>query len=159
MARQLYRQRLQSDLLPVHWGFFEPHMKKNVLAYLACALAILLLDGLWLGVLAVDLYRTGIGHLMMDKPNFAAAAAFYVFYITGTLIFAIRPALAANNWTLALRSGALFGFFCYMTYEFTNMATLRDWPMNVVLIDLAWGTFITAVGATAGYAAAKSMRD
>ena len=135
--------------------FLGLHMKKTVVAYLACALAILLLDSVWLGVLAVDLYRTGIGHLMMDKPNFGAAAAFYVFYIAGTLIFAIRPALAAKSWTIALRLGALFGFFCYMTYEFTNMATLRDWPLNVVLIDLVWGTFITAVGATAGYAAAS----
>ena len=134
-------------------------MKKNLLAYLACALTILLLDSLWLGILAVDLYRTGIGHLMMDKPNFAAAAAFYVFYIAGTLIFAIRPALVTKNWRLALRLGALFGFFCYMTYEFTNMATLRDWPLNVVLIDLAWGTFITAAGAMAGYAAAARTPD
>ena len=134
-------------------------MKQNLLACLGCALTILLLDSLWLGVLAVDLYRNGIGHLMMDKPNFGAAAAFYVFYITGTLIFAIRPALVAKSWTLALRSGALFGFFCYMTYEFTNMATLRDWPLNVVLIDLAWGTFITAAGAMAGYAATARTPD
>ena len=133
-------------------------MKKNILAFITCAVTILLLDGLWLGVVATDLYRNGIGHLMLDKPNLGAAAAFYLLYTAGTLVFAIRPALAARSWLRALQSGALFGFFCYMTYDLTNMATLRDWPLNVVLADIAWGAILTAASAVAGYAAASRLR-
>jgi uncharacterized membrane protein len=133
-------------------------MKKNILAFVTCAISILLLDGLWLGVVATDLYRNGIGPLMRDKPDLGAAAAFYLLYTAGTLVFAIRPALAAKSALRALQSGALFGFFCYMTYELTNLATLRGWPLNVVLADMAWGTVLTAASGVAGYAAASRLR-
>jgi uncharacterized membrane protein len=85
-----------------------------------------------------------------------AAVAFYLVYIAGVLVFALRPALASGDWRTAVLFGALFGFFAYATYDLTNLATLRVWSLPVSLIDMAWGTVLTGVAAGAGaYAALK----
>ena len=125
-------------------------------AYLACALTMLVLDALWLGVLATDFYRSGIGHLMMDKPDFSAAAVFYVLYVAGIIVFVVAPARDGSTRTHAALRGALFGFFCYMTYDLTNMATLKGWPLQLAVVDILWGMFITAASALAGHLAAKA---
>jgi uncharacterized membrane protein len=94
---------------------------------------------------------------MAATPNMTAAAAFYVLYVIGILTFAVRPALAASNWQVATFLGALFGFFCFATYDLTNLATVRFWSLRVSLIDILWGTFLTGASATAGAVAALSF--
>lgn len=102
----------------------------------------LAIDAVWLGLVAPRFYRAQIGHLMAETPNFIAALLFYLIFIFGVVVFVIQPSLADGNWTTALWRGLLFGFVTYATYDLTNLATLRDWPLTVTIVDLAWGTFL-----------------
>jgi uncharacterized membrane protein len=124
-------------------------------AYVATMLFFFLVDLVWLGVVAREFYRSGIGHLMGDSFNIPGAIAFYLVYIAGIMFFAVNPAVEKGDWTHALMMGAAFGFFCYATYDLTNLATLRDWPLSLALVDMAWGTALTAMAATVGYAVAS----
>ncbi len=121
-------------------------------AYLATLAIFAVIDTLWLGVVARSFYQAGLGSLRAPEVNFAAAIAFYVVYTAGIAFFAVMPALRAGGLGTALLQGALFGFFCYATYDLTNLATLRDWPLRLTLVDLAWGTLLTAATATAATA-------
>ena len=96
------------------------------------------------------------GGLLLDKPNTPVAALFYALYVAGVLVFAVLPALDAGQWSRALLHGALFGFFAYATYDLTNLATLKGWTPSVALLDLAWGTVVTGVSATAGCLVTRS---
>lgn len=96
--------------------------------YAATLFVMLAADLVWLGVLARKLYAQALGPLLAPSPNLPAAAAFYLLYPLGMMVFVIAPSLASGSWTQALIRGALFGFFAYMTYEFTNLALIRDWP-------------------------------
>jgi len=116
-------------------------------AYLIALFIFLGLDALWLGLIAKNMYQQQIGHLMAAKVNFPAAGAFYLFFVAGLVVFAIHPAVSAGDWTRALLLGGFLGFLCYATYDLTNLATLKDWPLSVTLIDLVWGTSIGAVTA------------
>lgn len=116
---------------------------------------LLAMDALWLGVVAKDLYQQEMGHLMAAQPRWAAAAAFYLAYPLGLVIFAVRPALAAHSVGRAVVLGGLFGLFAYGTYDLTNLAVVRDWPLGLTFIDLAWGTFASAVSAGVGAALAR----
>ena len=109
----------------------------------------------WLGFAAKAFYRTNIGALLADQINIAAAVIFYLLYIVGIVIFAISPALESGAWRTSLIMGSLFGFFAYATYDMTNLATLRDWPVAVAVVDMAWGAFLNGLSATAGFLAAK----
>lgn len=109
------------------------------------------IDMVWLGLVATTFYRSQIGHLMGDAVNWPVAFAFYFLFLVGLLIFAILPAIEAQSFMKALVYGALFGFFTYMTYDLTNWSTLRDWPMLVSLVDIAWGTFLSASVASVTY--------
>lgn len=129
-------------------------MPPSAIAYLVVLLVIALLDALWLGVLATDFFRAGIGHLLAEQPRLGAAAAFYLAYAAGVVRFAVTPARGAAG--RAARQGALLGGFAYMTYDLTNLAVLRDWPLSVALVDIAWGSAITAVAA--GLAARATVR-
>ena len=134
-------------------------MLRYLAAYGAIAMVMLGLDFLWLGVIAKSFYRDGIGHLMADPPNLLAAGAFYLLYPVGVLLFAVAPpagwgSLAAPgelSWSRAVLTGALFGFFAYATYDLSNLATLRDWPVRLCAVDIAWGTALTAACAAAGH--------
>jgi uncharacterized membrane protein len=95
-------------------------MIRNLLSYCVTFLALAVLDFLWLGVIAKSLYRDGIGHLMAAAPNWGAAAAFYLLYPVGLLVFAVLP--SGGDWLRALALGALFGLFCYGTYDISNLA-------------------------------------
>lgn len=128
-------------------------------AYFCTALVFLTIDFIWLGVIAKDLYFSQLGHLMKEKVNMPIAAGFYLLYAIGIVIFAVGPALQNNQWSYALIYGALFGFFAYATYDFTNMATLKGWPYTLSLIDIAWGTFITGTSATAGFWLTRLILD
>jgi uncharacterized membrane protein len=131
---------------------------KYVIAYAGAAVAMAALDAVWLTVVGPRLYRPVLGDLLMQGGfRVAPAIAFYVLYVAGVVIFAVAPALKAGQWTSAAVMGALFGFFCYATYDLTNQATMRVWPLKVTLIDLAWGAALTAVAATAGYLAARKF--
>jgi uncharacterized membrane protein len=114
--------------------------------YLVSLVVFFAIDLLWLGVIAKNLYREQIGSLMADEIRWGAAILFYAIYIAGLVFFAQMPALNEGSLTLALVYGALFGFFCYATYDLTNLATLKGWPVKIVVYDLLWGTFIS--GAT-----------
>ncbi len=130
-------------------------MLKYFVAYAVTATVFLLVDLVWLGFAAKAFYRTNIGALLADQINVTAAVIFYLLYIAGIVIFAISPALESGSWRTSLIMGSLFGFFAYATYDMTNLATLRDWPVAVAVVDMAWGAFLTGLSATAGFFAAK----
>ena len=127
-------------------------MKKVMFAYVATLLAFLVLDGLWLGVLMGPTYKALLGSLMLDQPQLAPAAVFYLLYIVGCVVFVVLPAL---TWQRAARLGALLGLVAYGTYDLTNWATLNGWSAQVSLMDWAWGTFATAVACTVGFWVAR----
>lgn len=132
-------------------------MRTFFTAYGATALVFLVLDAIWLTTMVDRVYRPGIGHLMADRPNLAAAVPFYFLYVLGVVVFAVMPAVRAQDWTMALGLGALLGLFAYGTYDLTNLATLKGWSVRVSLIDMAWGAVVTASAATAGMLAASWM--
>ena len=124
---------------------------EDVNMWAVAALAVpffLVLDGIWLGVIAKDYYRNSLGKLMAKKPNWTMAAIFYVIFISGLAFFAIEPAIEADDWSMALRYGALYGLVTYSTYGFTNGATLKNWPQQMVFIDTAWGVALSAAVAS-----------
>jgi uncharacterized membrane protein len=121
-----------------------------VIAYLCAAVVMLALDAVWL-TSTIGFYREHIGHLMAESVRPDGAIAFYLFYIAGIVYFAVRPALAVHSARAAASHGAVYGFMAYMTYDLTNLATLRGWPVSVVLADIAWGTVLTAGVAAASY--------
>lgn len=96
----------------------------------------LVIDLVWLGVVAKNLYAEKLGYLMAPKVNFAAAFIFYAIFVVGMMFFVINPALAKNSWQIALFTGMFFGFVTYATYDLTNLATIRDWPLTITIIDL-----------------------
>ena len=130
-------------------------MHRPLVAYVAALLAVGVLDYLWLRVIATSWYEGGIGHLMAAKPNLWAAAAFYFLYPIGLVVFAALPANGDGVKALAL--GALFGLFCYGTYDVTNLAIMKDWPVGLTFIDIAWGAFVSAAGAGAAAWAVKQF--
>lgn len=130
-------------------------MPTFAIAYLGAAAAFFALDFIWLTLATRLLYRPLLGSLLADSPNLAVAALFYLVYLAGLVVFAILPAANAGSWLTALGLGALLGLVAYGTYDFTNLSTMRDWPALVSLVDLAWGTGLSAIAATAGYAALR----
>jgi uncharacterized membrane protein len=102
------------------------------------------IDMIWLGVVAKDFYRGQIGGLMKSDINWVAAIIFYLIFIVGLVIFIIAPALEEGSITQALIYGAVFGFITYATYDLTNLATLKDWPLKVTIVDLIWGSVLAA---------------
>lgn len=125
-------------------------MIKYLAAYTATAVVVVALDLLWLGVIAKPFYRHGIGHLMADRPNVPAAILFYAIFAFGLMVFAVLPSASNAEWSKTLLMAALFGFISYATYDLTNLATLRNWPISVSLLDMTWGTVVSVVSAAAG---------
>lgn len=116
--------------------------------FLATTLAFFLIDMLWLGLVARSLYSKYLGYLMKPSPNWTAATIFYLLFIAGLLVFAVVPGLQAGSFAKALALGAFFGLVTYATYDLTNLATIKDWPLTITVIDLIWGTVLsTAVTA------------
>ena len=129
-----------------------------LIAYLVCALVMGGLDFLWLSNTSAPLYHRDLGPLLAENPNMTVAVVFYLVFIVGILIFAVRPALAGGDWRVAALYGALFGFFTYATYDLTNFATMKVWTLRVTLLDITWGTFLTGVAASAASLAALRLR-
>lgn len=126
-------------------------------AYLGAATAFLVLDLAWLGVVAKDFYARQMGALLAPSFNVPAAFLFYAMYLAGILLFAIAPALDAGTPAEALGRGALFGLFCYGTYDLTNLAVIRGYPARLAIVDMSWGVFLTAMASLAGYFAATIL--
>ena len=99
------------------------------------------IDMVWLGLVASDFYKSRLGDLM-GPINWPAAIIFYLVFLVGLTFFAIYPAAMKGSVITALTLGALFGFFTYATYDLTNLATLRDWPLSVSIVDMIWGTVL-----------------
>jgi uncharacterized membrane protein len=110
------------------------------------------IDMAWLGVVARNFYRAQLGDLMRTEVNWVAAMIFYLLFIVGLVVFVIGPAVDAGSWMQALGRGALFGLVAYATYDLTNLATLRDWPLTMTIIDLAWGAALAASVSVTTYA-------
>ncbi len=102
------------------------------------------LDMVWLGVAAKSFYTKQIGFLMTPKVNWVAAILFYMLFLVGLVVFVIAPAVEKDSWSQALIFGAFFGLVTYATYDLTNLATLKDWPLALTVVDLVWGTVLAA---------------
>lgn len=128
---------------------------KAVYIYLITVPVFFLIDLVWLGVVAKDFYQRHLGYLMRPQVNWTAAILFYLVFIVGIVLFAVKPALEAQSASRALVYGALFGFFTYATYDLTNLATLKNWPLPIVFIDIFWGMFLSAVVSLSGFGIAR----
>jgi uncharacterized membrane protein len=125
--------------------------------YAIALLCFTLLDGVWLGLVAPQFYRQQIGHLMTDSVKWPAAILFYLLFLIGLVAFVIAPALEKHSWVHALAFGALFGLITYATYDLTNLATLKNWPLLVTIVDMTWGATLSATVATATYWIANKL--
>lgn len=130
-------------------------MVNLVIGYVGTAVVFLGIDFVWLTVMSGLFYRPQLGTLLAAEPNLLVAGAFYMVYAIGIVVFAVLPATQSGSWLLALGLGALLGLVAYGTYDFTNLATIRDWPVAVTLVDLAWGTALTALSALGGFYAIR----
>ena len=124
---------------------------KIITLYLLTVPVFFAIDMTWLGLVAKNFYRAQIGGLMRTDIIWWAAILFYLLFILGILYFAVLPALLEGSWVKALTLGALFGFFTYMTYDLTNYSTLKDWPIQIVVVDILWGVVLSASVATASF--------
>lgn len=119
--------------------------------YLLTVPVFFLIDMVWLGFVARNFYKEQLHSLLSPQVNWTAALLFYFIYIAGILFFAVRPGLEAGSLARACLYGALFGFFTYATYDLTNLATLRDWPVLVSVVDIGWGTLLCTLVSGAAY--------
>ncbi len=124
---------------------------KLFISYVLTFIVFFIIDMAWLGFIAKDLYKKYLGDLLSEQVNWVAAIVFYVLFIVGIFIFAILPSVEKNSLTSAVTLGALFGFFTYATYDLTNLATLKNWPQTIVVIDIVWGSVLTALVSTVGF--------
>jgi len=126
-------------------------------AYIATLIVFFGLDFLWLGVVARSFYSSQLGSLMRDNINFVASAGFYLAYVAGIVFFAVAPALAEGSWGRAAVNGALLGLLAYGTYDMTNIATLKDWPVTMSIVDMGWGGLLTCISAVAGFLMTRAL--
>lgn len=119
--------------------------------YLVAAVVFLVLDLVWLSLVAQSLYEHFLGDLLADSPNAAAAFVFYAIFVAGLVYFVIAPAVAEQSARTALVRGAAFGFVTYATWDLTSLAVIEGFPVGIVPIDMAWGTFLAAMVSTTTY--------
>lgn len=124
-------------------------MTRYAVAYAAAFTVLLVLDLLWIGVVANPMYRSGIGHLMAERADLRWALVFYFVYVTGLVWYGVVPHAATPGLFATAKSAAVFGFFAYAVYDLTNLAVLRDWPVRLAFIDMAWGTFVSTAASVA----------
>ncbi len=132
-------------------------MTRILIAYGATLGAFCVLDFLWIGFVARGFYQAQVGGLLLAPPKWGVAALFYLLYVVGVVVFAVLPALEAGSWLRAMALGGLFGFFCYATYDLTNLATLKGWTAPMAIVDIGWGIVISAACAAVGYLAARAL--
>lgn len=131
-------------------------LKTALIAYAAALVFFLAADMFWLGLLMPGQYQAWIGPLMREQPLLLPAVVFYLLYPAGLVVFAIRPALERPGWGRAAALGAFFGLLAYGTYDLSNLATLKNWPVQLTLVDMVWGAALSCGSALAGYAGARS---
>src|SRR3990167_6526380 len=119
-------------------------MSDFIIRYLVAGVLFAIIDGIWLSFVANKLYPSQLGSLLLDKPNLPAAVVFYLAFLVGLVVFVINPAISSGDWKVALGLGVLFGFVTYATYDLTNLATLKGYPLTITIVDLIWGTVLTA---------------
>lgn len=132
-------------------------MKTVITAYITTGVAFLVVDAIWLTTMADMLYRPLLGDRLAPQFHLAPAVFFYVIYVAGIVFFAVLPAVESGSLGKAALNGAVLGVVAYATYDLTNQATLKDWPLVVTLADMVWGGFVTAVGASAGFLLASRV--
>ena len=136
----------------MNWfNFISMPFHKLIISYLLTTVVFFAVDMTWLGLIAKDLYKKYLGSFLSDKVNWPAAIIFYLLFIIGIFYFCILPAVEKNSVVKAIISGALFGVLTYATYDLTNLATLKNWPLTIVFIDIAWGALLTGIVSTAGF--------
>ncbi len=123
--------------------------------YLLTVPVFFIIDLIWLGVVAKGFYQKNLKYILSPNVNWTAAIIFYLIYIAGILIFAVLPAVAKDSLRHAAVWGALFGFFTYATYDLTNLALLKDWPIIIVIVDILWGVVLCSAVATLSFFVAK----
>ncbi len=132
-------------------------MPVSITAYIATIVVFLAIDYVWLAFVAKTFYRNHLGDLMLAQPKLGIAAGFYLMYAIAVVVLAVLPALRANDWTIALLYGALLGMAAYGTYDITNLATLKNWPAIVSIVDWAWGTVLTGIVSVAAYGCVRMI--
>ena len=130
-------------------------IKLALIAHAGSFVALLVLDAIWLGLVARTFYRDQLGDLMLPQPNLVIAAVFYIFFTLAVVVLAVMPALSMESIGRALVYGAVLGLAAYGTYDITNLSTLKGWPGLLSAVDMAWGTVVTAASAGGGYAAVR----
>jgi len=132
-------------------------MRQYLVGYVSAAVCMLALDFVWLSTTAQSVYRPALGDLLRPDVNIPPAILFYLLYVFGIVFFGVMPALKTGGWTTAALNGAMLGLVAYGTYDLTNQATLAKWSTTITFLDLCWGTFLTALSATAGFFGARSF--
>jgi len=125
--------------------------------YLATLIAFFAIDMVWLGLIARNFYRQQLGFLLRPDTNWVAAIIFYLLFILGILVFVVLPGLAEDSLKTTILRAALFGLVTYATYDLTNLATVKDWPLLVTIVDLAWGTVLSIAVSCVGFLAGKRL--
>ena len=123
--------------------------------YLAALIAFFAIDMVWLGLVARTFYRNQLGYLLSPSTNWVAAIVFYLLFVAGLLVFVVLPGLEDNSLRTTILRAALFGLVTYATYDLTNLATVKDWPLLITIVDLAWGTVLSVAVSCVGFAAGK----
>ena len=118
---------------------------RDLKIYLITAFVFFVFDIIWLGLISKQLYRNHLGHLMAPQVNWVAALIFYTLFIFGLIFFVINPSIEKGSLSYAILAGGFYGLIAYATYDLTNLATIKDWPLNITIIDLIWGTFLNAM--------------
>jgi len=123
--------------------------------YFATLFAFLVIDGIWLGLIARGFYGRYLGYLLKPNPNWFAAILFYLLFVAALVLFVVAPGLHHESWKRVLVHGAFFGLVTYATYDLTNLATIKDWPLIVTIVDLAWGMTVGTAVACVGFLAGR----
>ena len=123
--------------------------------YMAALIAFFAIDMLWLGLVARTFYQKQLGFLMAPNINWLAAIVFYLLFIVGIVVFVVVPGLQSDSLKTTLLRAALFGLITYATYDLTNLATVKDWPVLVTIVDMIWGTVLSVTVSLAGFLAGK----
>jgi len=131
---------------------------KLLLSYVLTFIVFIVIDLTWIGFLAKDLYKNQLGKFLSGDVNWPAAIIFYLLFIVGIFVFVILPALEKDSLKTVLVMGALFGLITYATYDLTNLATVKDWPVKIVVIDMLWGASLTCMVSVAGFFICKWLR-
>lgn len=132
-------------------------MKTFATAYTATLISFLVIDALWLGIVARKFYQEQLGDLMLPSPHLTVAAVFYVFFAAAIVVLAVRPGLEAGSLWTAAGYGVVLGLAAYGTYDLTNLSTLKNWPVALSIVDVIWGAVLTGISSACGYAVARHL--